>query len=90
MSELFVVVSADTVDLVPFPLLFFVSATWVVTWEVGIFPAACRERRGVATLEGLLRDVVGTSLSLPTFESETYSSTGGGGAACTSATLRTL
>jgi hypothetical protein len=86
MSEPFVVVSADTVDLVPFPLLFFVSATW----EVGIFPAACRERRGVATLEGLLRDVVGTSLSLPTFESETYSSTGGGGAACTSATLRTL
>jgi hypothetical protein len=34
--------------------------------------------------------VVGASLSLPTIESETYSSTGGGGAACTSATLRTF
>jgi hypothetical protein len=34
--------------------------------------------------------VGGASLSLPTIESEMYSSTGGGGAACTSATLRTL
>jgi hypothetical protein len=34
--------------------------------------------------------VAGASLSLPTIESETYSSTGGGGAACTSATSRIL
>jgi hypothetical protein len=31
--------------------------------------------------------VVGASLSLPTVESETYSSTGGGGATCTFAML---
>jgi hypothetical protein len=41
-------------------------------------------------LEGPLRDVAGTPLSLPTVESDTYSSTGGGGAACTFATLQTL
>jgi hypothetical protein len=29
MSELIVVVSADTVDLVRFPLLFLASAIWV-------------------------------------------------------------
>jgi hypothetical protein len=34
--------------------------------------------------------VAGASSSLPTFESETHSSTGGGGTACRSATLRTL
>jgi hypothetical protein len=34
--------------------------------------------------------VAGVSSSLPTVESETYSSTGGGGAACTSAMSRTL
>jgi hypothetical protein len=33
---------------------------------------------------------VRASLSLPTVESETYSSMGGAGAACTSATSRTL
>jgi hypothetical protein len=53
-------------------------------------PAICRGRRGAATLDGALRDVAGASLSLPTIESETYLSTGGGGAACTSATSRTL
>jgi hypothetical protein len=57
---------------------------------VGIFPAVCRMRRGVVTLDGPLRDTAGASQSLPTVESETYSSIGGGGAACTSATLRTL
>jgi hypothetical protein len=89
-SELFVVVSTDTADLVRFPLLFFASATWAAAWEAGIFTAVCRVCRGAATLDGPLCDVVGASLSLPTIESETYSSTGGGGAACTSATLRTL
>jgi hypothetical protein len=75
MSELFVAVSTDTADLVHFPLLFFAFATWVAAWEV------CRVRRGAATLDGPLRDMEGASLSLPTFESETYSSTRGGGAA---------
>jgi hypothetical protein len=41
-SELVVVVSADTADLVRFPLLFFTSAIWVAAWEAGIFPAVCR------------------------------------------------
>jgi hypothetical protein len=50
----------------------------------------CRVRRGTTTLDGALRDAVGASLSLPTVESLTYSSTGGGGAACTSATSRSL
>jgi hypothetical protein len=85
-----VVVSADTVDLVCFPLLFFASAIWVAAWEAGIFPAVCRVRRGAATLDGVLRDMAGASLSLPTIVSEMYSSTGGGGAARTSATSRTL
>jgi hypothetical protein len=43
-SELVVVVSADTADLVRFPLLFFTSAIWVAAWEAGIFPAVCRVR----------------------------------------------
>jgi hypothetical protein len=90
MSELTVVVSVDTADLVRFPLLFFASAIWVAAWEVGIFSDVCRVRRSAATLDGALRDVAGASLSLPTIESETYSSTGGGGAACTSATSRIL
>jgi hypothetical protein len=47
-------------------------------------------RRGAATLDGPLRDAAGASLSLPTVQSETYSSTGGGGVACTSATSQTL
>jgi hypothetical protein len=34
--------------------------------------------------------VAGASSSLPTFESKTYSSTGGGGTACRSAMSRTL
>jgi hypothetical protein len=89
-SKLFVVVSADTVDLVYSPLLFFASASWVAAWEVGIFPAVCHVRRVAATLDGALRDVEGASLSLPTMESEMYSSTGGGGASCTSTTSRTL
>jgi hypothetical protein len=84
------VVSADTTDLVRFLLLFFASATCIAAWEVGIFPAVCRVRRGTATLDGALRDATGASLSLPTVESETYSSTGGGGAAYMSATSRTL
>jgi hypothetical protein len=81
-----VMLSADTVDLVRFPLLFFASAIWFTAWEAGIFPVVCRVRCGAATLDGALHDVAGASLSLPTVESETYSSTGGGGAACTSAT----
>jgi hypothetical protein len=72
MSELIVVVFADTVDLVRFPLLFFASATWVATWaatwEAAIFPAVYRVRRGAATLDGALRDTLGASLSLPTVE----------------------
>jgi hypothetical protein len=64
-SELTVVVSADTADLVRFPLLFFASATWVAAWEAGIFPAACRVRRGAATLDGALRDATGASVVTP-------------------------
>jgi hypothetical protein len=90
MSELIVVLSAETADLVRFPLLFFTSATWTAAREAGIFPTVCRVRRGTTTLDGALRDAVGASLSLPTVESLTYSSTGGGGAACTSATSRSL
>jgi hypothetical protein len=86
MSELTVVVSVDTADLVRFPLLFFASPIWVAAWEVGIFHVVRRVRRGTTTLDGDLHDVAGASLSLPTVESETYSSTGGGGAAFTSAT----
>jgi hypothetical protein len=54
MSELFEVVSADTVDLVCFPLLFFTSTSWVAAWEAGIFPAVFRVRRAAATLDGAL------------------------------------
>jgi hypothetical protein len=79
--ELFEVVSADTADLVRFPLLFFASASWVAAWEAGIFPVVCCVRHAVATLDGALRDVAGASLSLPIVEPETYSSMGGGGAA---------
>jgi hypothetical protein len=53
-------------------------------------PAICRVRRGAAISDGALRDVAGASLSLPTVKSETYLSTGGGGAACTFATSWTL
>jgi hypothetical protein len=88
-SELIVVVSADTVDLVRFPLLFFASVTWVVAWEADIFPAVRRVRHGATTLDGALPDMVGASLSLPTVESETYSSMGRASTTCTSATLRT-
>jgi hypothetical protein len=45
------VVSADTVDLVRFPLLFFSSAILVTDREAGIFPAVCRVHRGAATLD---------------------------------------
>jgi hypothetical protein len=62
-SELILVVSADTADLVRFPLLFFASATWAVAWEAGIFPVVCRVRHGAATLDGPLRDATGTSLT---------------------------
>jgi hypothetical protein len=89
MSELFMVVFADTADLVRFPLL-FTFASWVMAWEAGIFPTVYRVRRASATLDGALCDVAGALLSLPTVESEMYSSMGGGGAACTSATSRTL
>jgi hypothetical protein len=76
MSELMLAVSADTADLVRFPLLFFASVTWVATWEAGIFPAVCRVRHDAATLDGALRDAAEASLSLPTVESEMYSSMG--------------
>jgi hypothetical protein len=68
MSEVFVAVSADTVDLVCFPLLFLASVSWVAALEAGIFPAVCRVRRAAATVDGALRDVAGASLSLPTIE----------------------
>jgi hypothetical protein len=74
MSELFEVVFADTADLVHFPLLFFTSASWVAAWEVEIFPAVCRVRHAVVTLDVALRDVAGASLSLPTVGLEMYSS----------------
>jgi hypothetical protein len=76
--------------LVRFPLLFFAAAIWVAVLEVGIFPAVCRMRHGAETLDGAQHDVAAALLSLPTVESEMYSSTGGGGTACTSATSRTL
>jgi hypothetical protein len=93
--ELTMVVSTDTVDLVRFLFFFFASAVWVTEMvaaaqEADIFPNVCGVHRTTVTLEGSLRDVAGASSSLPTIESEMYSSTGGGGAACTSATSRTL
>jgi hypothetical protein len=88
-SELIMVVSTDTADLVRF-LFFFVSAAWVAAREAEIFPAVCRVRRGVATMDGALRDMVGASSSLPTVKSEMYLSMGGAGAACMSAASRTL
>jgi hypothetical protein len=87
-SELIVVVSADTADLVRF--LFFAPMAWVVAREVEIFPAVYRVCRGVVTLDGALCDVAGASSLLPTVESETYSSMGGVGTACTSAAPQTL
>jgi hypothetical protein len=89
-SELIVVVSADTANLVRFLFLFFASTAWVAAWEADIFPAVCRVRRGAMTLDGALRDVAIASLSLPTVELKTYSSTGGTDAACMSATSWTL
>jgi hypothetical protein len=90
-----VVVSTDIVDLVRFRFFFFASTIWVVAIvaaarEADIFPVACRMCRGAATLDGALRDMAGASSLLPTVEWEVYSSTGGGGAAYTSATSRTL
>jgi hypothetical protein len=72
-SELIVVVSTDTVDLVCFLffLFFFTSAAWVAAREAEIFPVVCRVRRGVKTLDGALRDMAGASSSLPTVKSET-------------------
>jgi hypothetical protein len=61
-----------------------------VAWEADIFPAVCHISRGAVTLDGALCDVAGTLSSLPTVESETFSSTGGAGAACTSAASQTL
>jgi hypothetical protein len=90
MSELIVVVSADTVDLVCFLFFFFTFAPCVAAREAEIFPAVCRVRRGAATLEVALHAVVGASSSLPTVESETYSLMGGAGTACTSAASRAL
>jgi hypothetical protein len=89
-SELFEVVSVNTTDLVRFPLLFFASASWVAAWEAVIFPVVCRVRHATATLDGGLCDMAGASLSLPTVESEMYSSMGGGRAACTFTTSQTL
>jgi hypothetical protein len=57
--------------------------------EANIFPVAYRVRRDTATLDGTLR-TTGALSSLPTVESETYSSMGGGGAACTFAASRSL
>jgi hypothetical protein len=94
--ELTMVVSTDTVDLVRFLFFFFFASTvWVTEMvaaaqEADVFPNVCGVHRTTVTLEGSLRDVAGASSSLPTIESEMYSSTGGGGAACTSATSRTL
>jgi hypothetical protein len=95
MQELTVVVSTDIVDLVRFCFLFVASTVWVVAIvavarEVDIFPVACRVHHGTETLDGALRDAAGASSSLPTVESERYSSMGGGGASCTSAASRTL
>jgi hypothetical protein len=89
-SELIVVVSADTADLVRFLFFFFAPMAWVVAREVEIFPAVYRVCRGVVTLDGALCDVAGASSLLPTVESETYSSMGGVGTACTSAAPQTL
>jgi ABC-type uncharacterized transport system permease subunit len=85
-----VVVSTDTVDLVRFFFFFFFffffsSTVWVAEMEAAAreadtLPAVCRIRRGAATLDGALHDVAGALLSLPTIESETYSSKGGAGA----------
>jgi hypothetical protein len=95
MSELIVVVSTDTVDLVRFLFFFFACAVWVAAMvvtarEADIFPDVCRVRRGVATLDDALHDAAGASSSLPTDESETYSSTGGAGDAYTSTASWTL
>jgi hypothetical protein len=57
MSELIVVMSADTADLVHFLFFFFTSAAWVATREAEIFTAVCRICRGAVTLDGALRDV---------------------------------
>jgi hypothetical protein len=89
------VVSTDTVDLVRFCFFFLASADWVAVIvvaarEADIFPVACRVRRGAATLDDALLEVAGASSSLPTVESERYSLTGGGGAACTFVASRTL
>jgi hypothetical protein len=90
MSEMIMVVSADTADMVRFVLFFFAFATRVAAREADIFPAVYRVCRGAVTLDGALRDVAGASSTLPTVESETYSSMGGAGVACTSAASRTL
>jgi hypothetical protein len=68
-----VVVSTNTIDLVRF-LFCFISAIWVAAivaaaQETAIFPIACHVRHSVATLDGTLRDMAGTSSSLPTVES---------------------
>jgi hypothetical protein len=76
VSEVIVVVSADTADQVRFLFLFFPYEAWVTAWEAGIFPAVCHVRRGAVTLDGALRDVAEASLSLPTVESKTYLSMG--------------
>jgi hypothetical protein len=93
--ELTVVISTDTVNHVQFGFFLFASAVWVAVIvvearEADIFPVVCRVCRGAATLDGALRDMAGASSSLPTVESEMYSSTGGGGVACMSAASWTL
>jgi hypothetical protein len=89
-----VAVSTDIVGLVLFHFFFLASAVWVTTivvatLEAGILPVTCHVRRGVATLGGTL-PVAGALSSLPTVESEMYSSMGVCGAACTSAASQTL
>jgi hypothetical protein len=90
MSELIMVMSADTANLVRFLFFFFASAAWVAAQEEEFFPVVCPVRHGAATLDGALCDVAGALSSLPTVESETYSSMEGVGAACMSTASRTL
>jgi hypothetical protein len=62
----------------------WVAATVAAAREAGILLITCRVRHGMVTLDGALR-AAGASLSLPTEESEMYSSMGGRGTTCTSA-----
>jgi hypothetical protein len=94
--ELTISVSADIAGPFHFCFFFLDSAVWVSTImttarEADILPAVCRVRRGVdaATLGGALL-VAGASSSLPTDESEMYSSMCCCGVAYAFAVARTL